>query len=135
MFFAEAQIRVHLYGQPTDMRKSYDGLQALARHAMGYIFFVNRRGSQLKCLYFNRSGFCIWGKRLETVKFISDWRAVRTREMDRTGLKLLFEGLEGKRVRKRFSLPKRYKTSTLVRSSCYDEQHAKRGIHRLIDPR
>ena len=34
MFFAEAQIRVHLYGQPTDMRKSYDGLQALARHAM-----------------------------------------------------------------------------------------------------
>jgi transposase len=36
MFFAEAQIRVRLYGQPTDMRKSYDGLQALARHAMGH---------------------------------------------------------------------------------------------------
>ncbi len=34
MFFAEAQIRVHLYGKPADMRKSYDGLQALARHAM-----------------------------------------------------------------------------------------------------
>ncbi len=112
MFFAEAQIRVHLYGQPTDMRKSYDGLQALARHAMGrdpldgalYIF-VNRRGSQIKCLYFDRSGFCIWGKRLETGKFISDWRAVHTREMDWTGLKLLLEGLEGKRVRKRYSLP------------------------------
>jgi len=27
MFFAEAQIRVHLYGKPADMRKSYDGLQ------------------------------------------------------------------------------------------------------------
>jgi len=35
MFFAERQIRVQLYGQPTYMRKSYDGLQALARHAMG----------------------------------------------------------------------------------------------------
>ncbi len=112
MFFAEAQIRVHLYGQPTDMRKSYDGLQALARHAMSrdpldgalYIF-VNRRGSQIKCLYFDRSGFCIWGKRLERGRFISDWRSVRTREMDWTGLKLLLEGLEGKRVRKRFSLP------------------------------
>jgi transposase len=54
MFFAEAQIRVHLYGQPTDMRKSYDGLQALARHAMGrnpldgalYVF-VNRRGDRV----------------------------------------------------------------------------------------
>jgi hypothetical protein len=67
--------------------------------------FVNRRGSQLKCLYFDRSGFCIWGKRLEAGRFISDWRAVRTREMDRTGLKLLPEGLEGKRIRKRFSLP------------------------------
>jgi transposase len=93
-------------------RKSYDGLQALARHAMGrdpldgalYVF-VNRRGSQIKCLYFDRSGFCIWGKRLESGKFISDWRTVRTREMDWTGLKLLLEGLEGKRVRKRFSLP------------------------------
>jgi transposase len=30
---------------------------------------------------------------------------VRTREMDWTALKLLLEGLEGKRVRKRFSLP------------------------------
>jgi transposase len=75
MFFAEAQIRVHLYGQPIDMRKSYDGLQALARHAMdrdpldGALYiFVNRRGSQLKCLHSDRSGFCIWGKRLETGK-------------------------------------------------------------------
>jgi len=112
MFFAEAQIRVHFYGAPADMRKSYDGLQALARHAMGrdpldgalYVF-VNRRGSQLKCLYFDRSGFCIWSKRLEGGRFISDWSKVRTREMDWTGLKLLLEGLEGKRIRKRFALP------------------------------
>ncbi len=68
MFFAGAQIRVHLYGQPTDMRKSYDGLQAPARHVMGHdpldgalYIFVNRRSPQIKCLYFDRSGFCIWG--------------------------------------------------------------------------
>ncbi len=112
MFFAEGQIRVHLYGQPADMRKSYDGLQALVRHAMqrepldGALYiFVNRRGSQLKCLYFDRSGFCIWGKRLEAGRFISDWRRITTQEMDWTALKLLLEGLEGKRVRRRFSLP------------------------------
>jgi transposase len=112
MFFAEAQIRVHLYAQPADMRKSYDGLQAQARHAMSrdpldgalYIF-VNRRGSQIKCLYFDRSGFCIWATRLEAGRFISDWRAVRTREMDWTSLKLLLEGMEVQRVRKRYSLP------------------------------
>jgi transposase len=55
--------------------------------------------------YFDRSGFYIWGKRLESGQFIGDWGAVRTREMDWTGFKLLLEGLEGKRVRKRFSLP------------------------------
>ena len=38
-------------------------------------------------------------------KFISDWRAVRTREMDWTGLKLLLEGMEGRQVRKRYALP------------------------------
>ena len=112
MFFAEAQIRVHLFGKPADMRKSYDGLQALARHAMdqnpldGSLYvFVNRRATQIKCLYFDRSGFCIWGKRLETGRYVSDWRKVRTQEMDWTALKLLIEGMEGKRVRKRFALP------------------------------
>ena len=86
MFFAEAQIRVHLYGQPTDMRKSYDGLQALARHAMGrdpldgalYVF-VNRRGSQIKCLYFDRSGFCIWGRSLVRRASASPPKPIRTR--------------------------------------------------------
>ena len=112
MFFAEAQIQVQLYAVPTDMRKSYDGLQALARHAMsanpldGTLYvFVNRRGSQLKCLYFDRSGFCIWSKRLEAGRFISDWSAVRSRQMDWTGLKLLLEGMEVRRTRRRFSLP------------------------------
>jgi len=56
-------------------------------------------------LYFDRSGFCIWGKRLEAGRFISDWRNVQTREMDWTGLKLLLEGMEARRVRKRYRLP------------------------------
>jgi transposase len=75
MFFPEGQVRVHLCGQPCDMRKSYDGLQALARHAMGHdpldgalYAFVNRRGTQAKVLYFDRSGFCIWAKRLEAAR-------------------------------------------------------------------
>ena len=35
MFFPEGAVRVHVYGQPVDMRKSFDGLYALTRHALG----------------------------------------------------------------------------------------------------
>jgi hypothetical protein len=31
MFFPEGQVRVHLCGQPVDMRKSYDGLSTLSK--------------------------------------------------------------------------------------------------------
>jgi transposase len=109
MFFPEGRIRVFLYGQPTDMRKSFDGLQALTRNAMGqdplsgsiYVF-VNRRGAQMRVLYFDRSGFCVWAKRLEAGRFIGDWRTVRTREMNWTELKLLIDGIEPGHQRKRY---------------------------------
>lgn len=111
MFFPEGQIRVHLYGRPTDMRKSFDGLYALTRNELqqdplsGRLFvFVNRRGTQIKVLYFDRSGFCVWAKRLERGRFIADWESVRAQEMDWTALKLLLEGIEPRRMRKRFSL-------------------------------
>lgn len=109
MFFPEGQIRVHLYGQPCDMRKSFDGLQALVRQGLlrdpldGSLYvFVNRRATQIRVLYFDRSGFCIWGKRLEAGRFVSDWSQLRTREMDCTGLKLMLEGIEIGRRRKRY---------------------------------
>jgi transposase len=72
MFFPEARVRVYLYGQPVDMRRSFDGLYALARAGFAgdptggdlYVF-VNRRGTQMKVLYFDRSGWCVWAKRLD----------------------------------------------------------------------
>ena len=112
MFFPEGQVRVHLYGQPVDMRKSFTGLYALARHGLqqdplsGHLFaFINRRASQMKVLYWDRIGFCIWVKKRESARFLSDWRQVASREMDYTGLKLMLEGIEPKRVRKRYKHP------------------------------
>ena len=111
MFFPEGQLRVYLYGEPTDMRRSFDGLSAMVRQKLsadpldgGLYVFVNRRGTQIRVLYFDRSGYCLWSKRLEAGRFISDWRAVRTRQMDFTGLKLLLEGIEPARYRKRYRL-------------------------------
>ena len=109
MFFPESRVRVHLYGQPVDMRRSYDGLYAIARAAFAgdptggdlYVF-VNRRGSQMKVLYFDRSGWCVWAKRLEAGVFVADWRRGGTRAIDSTQLKLLLEGIEPGRRLKRY---------------------------------
>lgn len=120
MFFPEGHIHVHLYGRPADVRNSFDGLYALVRNEMqldplsGRLFvFVNRRGTQIKVLYFDRSGFCVWAKRLESGCFISDWREVRDRAMDWTAFKLLLEGIEPGRFRKRYRHPSNSAESAL----------------------
>ena len=112
MFFPEGQIRVFLYGAPVDMRNSFDGPYALARHGLqqdplnGQLFaFVNRRATQMRVLYWDRSGWCVWAKRLEAGVFIGDWSKVRHAEMDWTALKLMLEGIEAKRRSKRYRLP------------------------------
>ena len=110
MFFPEGRVRVFLYGQPADMRKSYDGLYALARQGFeadplaGHLFvFVNRCGTQMKVLYFDRSGWALWAKRLEAGKFVRNWSDTRGGEIDCTALKLMLEGIEVKRQYKRYS--------------------------------
>lgn len=111
MFFSEGQVRIYLYGKPCDMRKSFAGLIALAENAMGHdplsghlFVFVNKRGNYLKSLYWDRSGFCIWSKKLESGSFVSNWKMVEGKEMDYTQLKLLLEGIEKKHQKKRFRL-------------------------------
>ena len=112
MFFPEGQVRVFVFGEPVSMRLSFDGLFALAKNRLdqdplsGNLFaFINRRATQMKVLYFDRTGLCVWAKRLEQGRLVGDWSAVRTREMDWTGLKLLLEGIEPRRVRKRYRHP------------------------------
>jgi transposase len=104
MFFPEGRVRVFLYGRAVDMRLGFTGLYALAKHGLkqdplsGHLFvFINRRGSYLKCLYWDRTGFCVWAKRLERGRFVRDWSREVQRELDWTGLKLLLEGIEPQR--------------------------------------
>ena len=56
-------------------------------------------------LYFDRTGLCVWSKRLEQGRLISNWANIATHEMDWIGLKLLLEGIEPKRVRLRYKKP------------------------------
>jgi transposase len=67
---------IYLYREPVDMRKSIDGLSGLVSAALhldpfcGSLFcFTNRSRRLIKCVYFDRSGFALWMKRLEREKF------------------------------------------------------------------
>ena len=64
--------RLWLCTRAMDMRRSYDGLAAVVRAELGGdplagdgFVFINRRGTQLKLLYFDGDGYCVWSKRLE----------------------------------------------------------------------
>lgn len=81
MFFPEQQVRVFLYGAPVDMRRSFDGLYAIARHGMpanplaGHLFaFINRRATQIMVLYFDRSGWCVWADLPDFFGPFQSWR-------------------------------------------------------------
>ncbi|MEJ2130855.1 MAG: IS66 family insertion sequence element accessory protein TnpB [Gammaproteobacteria bacterium] len=108
MFFPEGSVRIFLHERPVDMRKSFDGLYALVKHVLGedplcggLFVFVNRRGNYLKALYFDRTGFCIWAKRLERGVFLRRHSGGLKRSMSYTDLKLLLEGIEASEVRRR----------------------------------
>ena len=68
--------KVYLYPKPVDFRKSIHGLAALVEldikvEVFNPVLFVflNRTRSQVKILYWERNGFCLWLKRLEAERF------------------------------------------------------------------
>lgn len=106
MFFPESNLQIWLYSQPTDMRKSYTGLSALVKNQLkenplsGQLFvFINRRRTQIKVLYFDRSGYCIWMKKLEQGLFRYTLTSSSKQRLNWTELKLLLEGIELKNTR------------------------------------
>lgn len=67
---------VLLHRDPVDMRKSISGLAMIVLDELELSFendslfvFISRCGRKLKLLYWDRSGFALWYKRLEEEKF------------------------------------------------------------------
>ncbi len=107
MWLPESGVRAWLYTPPTDMRKSFDGLSALVRQKLaedptsGQLFvFVNRKRTQLKVLYFEQGGYCLWSKRLEAGRFHFNAQGEEKRALNWTDLKLIIEGIDPASVRR-----------------------------------
>lgn len=94
-------VRIFLATAPTRMHLSFDRLAALARDVMdqdplsGHLFvFHNRVGDRVKILFWDRSGFCLWYKRLERGVFHLPAVTATHVELDAADLVLLLDGID-----------------------------------------
>ena len=104
-------VRVFLCAQPTDMRRSFDGLCAMVVGVLeleptcGHLFvFRNRRGDLLKVLWWDRDGFAIFYKRLEEGTFklppaVTGAHGAQI-ELDAREFAMLLEGFELNKLKK-----------------------------------
>ena len=98
------QIRIWACAEPVSMRKSFDGLLATAKAALGrnpldgdMFLFVAKNRRQARVLHWDGTGLAIWAKRLERGRFNAPWEGPRDKPWCLTPSELnLF--LEGSRL-------------------------------------
>ncbi len=101
MLMVSPAVKVFLAIEPTDMRKSFDGLSALVAGVIGqdpysgHLFvFRGRRSDRVKILYWDRSGYALFYKRLEEGTFRFPQGTASSVEIESPDLMLLLEGIE-----------------------------------------
>lgn len=112
MFALSTTNRFRLYSQPTDMRKSFDGLSGLVQNTLGsnplngdVFIFINRRRDKIKLLHWQGVSFTLYYKRLEEGTFevpAYDLKAGSI-TMSYTQMVMLVDGLTIKNIQKRKS--------------------------------
>jgi transposase len=91
--------RILAYRESVDMRKSFDGLLALVKGVLredplssSLFVFVNRRGNYLKAVYWDRTGYCLFAKRLERGRFTLPGTSAKE-ELSERALLLILDGI------------------------------------------
>ena len=99
MLFSTEVRRILAYREPVDMRKQFDGLLGVVTNVMaedpltGTLFvFFNRRRNYLKLVYWDRTGFCLFAKRLERGRFVLPSSAAK-QELSAQAFRLLLDGI------------------------------------------
>ena len=99
-----SSVRIFVCMEPQDMRRSFDGLALAARQSLGedprsgaMFVFTNRRRSQLKVLWWDGDGMCLFAKRLERGHFV--WPQTREGKvaLSPAQLSMLLEGIDWRR--------------------------------------
>lgn len=112
MFSLSSENKFHLYIEPTDMRKSFDGLSGIIRNLLdtdpcnGDVFiFINKRHDKIKLLHWQGISFTLYYKRLEkgTFEIPSYNIASGSISLTYTQLVMIIDGLSIKNIEKRKS--------------------------------
>jgi len=100
MFSLSSSHRYLLYGQPCDMRKSFDALCGLVRAELsrdplsGEVFvFLNRGRTHLKLLHWDSGGLVLYYKRLEKGTFAPPFYQGTSHALNWPQLVLMVEGI------------------------------------------
>lgn len=104
-------VRIFVATQPVDMRKSFDALAILVQDVLrqdplsGHLFvFVGKRGHVVRILFWDRTGYAMFSKRLEKGVFRlrppTD-AALAAWQVDAAELMLLLEGIDLAGARRR----------------------------------
>ena len=116
MFTLPSAVQIFICLQPTDLRKSFDSLAALVSGVIGqnplsgHLFvFLSRYRDRVKILFWDRSGYCLYYKRLEAGTFrlpVQTDTDIVSCAFSLPELTLMLEGIDlsNARRRKRFSL-------------------------------
>lgn len=112
MFALGSSHRFYIYDGFCDMRKSFDGLCGIISSGMqrkatsGEVFvFLNRSRTHMKLLHWEKGGFVLYYKRLESGTFMPP--LVKNGELSWSDLVLMVEGIQIVKSihKKRFYLP------------------------------
>ena len=94
-------ITIYLAQESVDFRLGINGLSVLVEATLRFdpfsrnlFCFTNRRRNQIKVLYWQRSGFCLWQKRLEEDRFPWPKEVGPARSITTEQLGLLLEGID-----------------------------------------
>ena len=112
MFTLSSSNKFHLHIQPTDMRKSFDGLSGIIQNNLernplnGDVFiFINKRRDKIKLLHWQGISFTLYYKRLEEGTFeLPEYdSSIRSITLNYTQIVMLIDGLTIKNIHRRTS--------------------------------
>lgn len=110
LFGFDEATKVFLYTQAADMRKGFDGLYGLVQNVMemdpllGYLFvFINKQGTRIKILHWQKDGLALFHKRLErgTFRRSLDGKNASKSELSKDELFMILRGIDFEKTKKR----------------------------------